>query len=183
VIATNTPTPALPVQKAEARHRVHARVEDFIRCGKNTGLASPPSWSFAINQAWCAAAAIACDLAAWLRLLCLDGELALAEPDTLRYALLHTSAKIVRGQRKRTLKIPRTRPWAHQLANLIGTALALPNPTRPPPRCPLDARKETPPARGTGVTGTTAGTSPHPPKKMKIKNYLDHHAGRSHHTP
>jgi hypothetical protein len=129
VIATNTPAPALPVQKAEARHRVHARVEDYIRCAKNTGLASPPSWSFAVNQAWCAAAAIACDLLAWLRLLCLDGELALAEPDTLRYTLLHTSAKIVRGQREHTLKIPETWPWAHQFAEAISTVLALPNPT------------------------------------------------------
>jgi hypothetical protein len=58
-----------------------------------------------------------------------DGELALAEPDTLRYTLLHTSAKIVRGQRKRTLKIPETWPWAHQLAEAIDTVLALPNPT------------------------------------------------------
>jgi Transposase DDE domain group 1 len=128
VIATNTAAMVLPVQKAEARHRVHARVEDFIRCGKNTGLAALPSWSFAINQAWCAAAAIACDLLAWLRLLCLDGELATAEPDTLRYTLLHTSAKLVRGQRKRTLKIPQTWPYAHQLATAISTVLALPNP-------------------------------------------------------
>jgi hypothetical protein len=35
----------------------------------------------------------------------------------LRYTLLHTSAKIVRGQRKRTLKVPRTWPWADQLAS------------------------------------------------------------------
>jgi hypothetical protein len=129
VIATNTAALVLPVQKAEARHRVHARVEDFIRCGKNTGLAALPSWSFAINQAWCAAAAIACDLLAWLRLLCLDGDLAIAEPQTLRYTLLHTSAKLVRGQRKRTLKIPATWPWARQLTNAISTVLALPNPT------------------------------------------------------
>lgn len=128
VIATNTPALTLPVQKAEARHRVHARVEDFIRCGKNTGLAALPSYSFAINQAWCVAAAIACDLLAWLRLLCLDGELAAAEPNTLRYTLLHTSAKLARGQRKRTLKIPRTWPFAHQLATAINTVLALPNP-------------------------------------------------------
>jgi Transposase DDE domain group 1 len=80
VIATNTAALVLPVQKAQARHRVHARVKDFIRCGKNTGLAALPSWSFAINQAWCAAAAIACDLLAWLRLLCLDGELRPASP-------------------------------------------------------------------------------------------------------
>ncbi|KZS66757.1 hypothetical protein [Mycobacterium ostraviense] len=26
-------------QRLEARHRVHARVEGFIRCGKDTGLA------------------------------------------------------------------------------------------------------------------------------------------------
>jgi hypothetical protein len=50
-IASPTPSHC----KAEARYRVHARVEDYIRCAKNTGLASPPSWSFAINQAWCAA--------------------------------------------------------------------------------------------------------------------------------
>jgi hypothetical protein len=128
VIATNTTAPALPAQKAEARHRVHARVEDLIRCGKNTGLAALPFYSFAINQVWCAAATIACDLLAWLRLLCLQGELANAEPDTLRYTLLHTSAKLVRGQRKRTLKIPRTWPFAHQLAAAINTVLALPNP-------------------------------------------------------
>ncbi len=31
------------VQRLEARHRVHARVEGFIRCGKHTGLARWPS--------------------------------------------------------------------------------------------------------------------------------------------
>jgi len=50
VIATNTPARTLPAQKAKARHRVHARVEDFIRCGENTGLAALPSYSFAIDQ-------------------------------------------------------------------------------------------------------------------------------------
>ena len=32
--------------------------------------------------------------------------LADAEPKTLRYRLLHTAARIVRGQRKRKIKIP-----------------------------------------------------------------------------
>jgi hypothetical protein len=126
--AINTPAIALPLQKAEARHRVHARVEDFIRNGKNTGLGHLPSWSFSINQAWCAVAAIGCDLLAWLRLLCLDGDLARAEPGSLRYALLHTSARLVRGQRKRTLKIPATWPFAHQLTAALRTVLAMPNP-------------------------------------------------------
>ncbi|TMR88577.1 hypothetical protein EJK15_65480 [Nonomuraea basaltis] len=51
--------------------RVHARVEDRIRCGKSTGLGHLPSKSMQVNHAWCAAAAIAIDLLAWLRLLCL----------------------------------------------------------------------------------------------------------------
>ncbi|MGI5286030.1 IS1380 family transposase [Nonomuraea polychroma] len=129
LIATNTPALALPLQQGEARHRVHARVEDFIRCGKNTGLASLPSWSLAINQAWCIAAAIGCDLLSWFRLLCCEAELAIAEPSTLRYTLLHTSARLVRGQRRRTIKIPHTWPWAHQLRRAIASVLMLPAPT------------------------------------------------------
>jgi hypothetical protein len=54
LIATNTPTGQLAF--LEARHRTHARVEDRIRCGKDTGIEHLPSTSFAINQAWCVAA-------------------------------------------------------------------------------------------------------------------------------
>ncbi|HEX8760368.1 MAG TPA: transposase, partial [Pseudonocardiaceae bacterium] len=82
------------------------------------------------NRAWCLAATIACDLLCWLRLLCLQGPLATAEPKTLRYRLLHTAARIVRGQRKRKIRIPATWPWAEQLAACLLTALALPPPTR-----------------------------------------------------
>ncbi|MEY8015537.1 transposase [Mycobacterium servetii] len=60
-------------QRLEARHRVHARVEGFIRTGKDTGLARWPSHSFAINTAWVTAVAIAIDLLCWMRLLLLDG--------------------------------------------------------------------------------------------------------------
>ena len=38
--------------RLDARHRAHARVEDRIRCAKDTGLDHFPSRSFAINQAW-----------------------------------------------------------------------------------------------------------------------------------
>jgi hypothetical protein len=68
-----------------------------------------------INQAWCVAATIAADLLCWLRLLCLDPTLADAEPKTPRYQILHTAVRLVRGQRKRKIKIPETWPWAHQL--------------------------------------------------------------------
>jgi Transposase DDE domain group 1 len=59
---TNTAIGAL--QWLEARHRAHAPVEDRIRCAKDTGLHRLPSREFAINAAWCTAAAIACDLIA-----------------------------------------------------------------------------------------------------------------------
>ena len=52
----------------------------------------------------------ACDLLCWLRLLCLDPALADAEPKTLRYRILHTAARNVRGQRKRKIKIQRPGP-------------------------------------------------------------------------
>ena len=68
---------------------------------------------------------IAIDLLCWLRLLCLTGPLAHAEPKTLRYRLLHTAVRLVRGQRKRKLKIPETWPWAHELAACFTFALAL----------------------------------------------------------
>jgi hypothetical protein len=81
----------------EAAHRTQARAED--RCGKNTGLRHLPR-DPAINQAWCTAVSLACDLLAWLQLLALTGDLAKAEPNTLRYRLLHPSGR----HRPRTTK-------------------------------------------------------------------------------
>jgi hypothetical protein len=127
LLATNTPGAA--AQFLEARHRPHARVEDNIRTAKHTGLGHLPSTSIEINRAWCVAATIACDLLCWLRLLCLDGPMAKAEPKTLRYRLLHTAARLVRGQRKRKIRIPTSWPWARQLAACFLAAFALPPPT------------------------------------------------------
>lgn len=127
LFVTNTPVrqPGRQLDFLEARHRVHARVEDRIRCGKSTGLGHLPSKSMQVNTAWCVAAAIAIDLLCWLRLLCLTGTLAHAEPKTLRYRLLHTAVRLVRGQRKRKIKIPETWPWAETLAACFTFALAL----------------------------------------------------------
>jgi len=123
---TNTTTGQL--QWLEARHRAHARVEDRIRCAKDTGLRRLPSRSFAINQAWCIAAAIASDLIAWLQLLTLDGELAIAEPKRLRYRILHTAARLTHGQRHRWLRIPTTWPWAQQITAAFARITAIPAP-------------------------------------------------------
>lgn len=123
---TNTTTG--PLQRLEARHRAHARVEDRIRCAKDTGLRRLPSRQFAINQAWCTAAMIACDLIAWLQLLALDGDLARAEPKRLRYRILHTAARLTHGQRKRWLRIPTTWPWASHITTAFTRIAAIPAP-------------------------------------------------------
>ena len=88
-----------------------------------------PSRDYSINTAWCVAGAVANDLLAWTQLLTLDGDLAKAEPKTLRYRLLQTAARITRGQRRRHLQIPETWPWAKDLAAAFTRAAAIPAPT------------------------------------------------------
>ena len=68
----------------DAAHRVHARVEDCIRTGKDCGIGRFPSHDFAMNSAWLGVSLIAAGLLSWLRLTALDGDLARAEPKTLR---------------------------------------------------------------------------------------------------
>ena len=63
-----------------------------------------------------------------LQLLALDGDLARAEPKRLRYRLLHTAARLTRGQRRRWLRIPSTWPWANQLTTAFGRIAAIPAP-------------------------------------------------------
>ncbi|GGM68116.1 IS1380 family transposase [Micromonospora sonchi] len=101
-------------QWLDALHRSHAGVEDQVRTGKAMGLRNLPSKSWTVNQAWVLAANIAADLTAWTRLLGLHDQpdLAHAEPDTLRYRLLHLPAKLTTHARRRTLSIPNTWPWA-----------------------------------------------------------------------
>jgi hypothetical protein len=91
---------------------VHARVEDGIRTGKDTGIGKFPSQALGKNKAWFTAALIAAMLIAWLKLIALDGDLARAEPKTLRYKVFHAAARLSRGGRKRRLKIAATWPWA-----------------------------------------------------------------------
>jgi Transposase DDE domain group 1 len=110
----------------DAVHRVHARAGDRIRTGKDCRIGRFPSHDFAINSAWLAASLIAATLLAWLKLLALDGDLARAEPKALRYRLLHAAGKLVRGGRRRQLKISRTWPWADAITTAWARITALP---------------------------------------------------------
>ena len=114
--------------RLDARHRAHARVEDRIRCAKDTGLDRFPSRSFAINQAWLAVVMLAVDLICWVQHLLLHGDLAKAEPKTLRYRLLHVAARLTRGQRRCWLRLQRSWPWARDLAAAFTRLTLLPVP-------------------------------------------------------
>jgi Transposase DDE domain group 1 len=116
-------------QFLDARHRKHARVEPKIRDQKASGMRLLPSRELPVNTAWLAATAIACDLRAWLQLLALDGDLTKATPKTLRYRILHVPARLVRGQRRRRLRLPASWPWADAIVRAFQRIQALPRPT------------------------------------------------------
>ena len=114
----------------EARHRAHARVEDRIRTGKDTGLGHLPSRHENINAVWVELSLIAADLLALCQSMLLNDEpeLRRAEPKTLRYRLLHTAARITRGQRKVFLRLAEHWPWALALAQAFTRLRQIPLP-------------------------------------------------------
>jgi len=114
----------------EARHRAHARVEDRIRTGKDTGLGHLPSRHQNINEVWTELALVAADLLALSQSMLLTDqpELHRAEPKTLRYRLLHVAARITRGQRKVFLRLAEHWPWALALAKAFTRLRQIPIP-------------------------------------------------------
>ena len=128
VIPTDSSFGDGPLTWIEARHQAHARVEDRIRTGKDSGFGRFPSREYAINQAWLKLALTGIDLTCWMRMLLLDGALALAEPKKLRYRLLHVAARITRSARRTRLRIAEHWPWVKQLATAFERLAALPRP-------------------------------------------------------
>ena len=112
--------------RLELRHRQRARVEDRIRAAKATGLHNLPFDLFRRNQVWLELVLTAQDLVCWTQALLLDGALAVAEPKTLRYRLLHVAARIVRHARRAILRLQATWPWATALARAFTRLRALP---------------------------------------------------------
>ena len=112
--------PAKDISFLEALYRGRGRCERTIKDAKDTGLSNFPSQSFAINQAWLVVVLLAGDLFAWTKGLCLEGDLARAEPKRLRYALLHTAGVVVRSARRTTLRLAEGWPWATELVAAFG---------------------------------------------------------------
>jgi Transposase DDE domain group 1 len=124
VFLTDQPDPDLGT--LELRHRQRARVEDRIRAAKATGLQNLPFDRWRRNQVWLELVLAAQDLLCWTQALLLDGALALAEPKTLRYRLLHVAARVVRHARRMILRLQASWPWAVELACAFARLRALP---------------------------------------------------------
>ena len=110
----------------ERRHRQRARVEDRIRDDKDTGLQKLPFKQFALNEVWLEIVMLAHDLIVWTQALCLDGDLATAEPKRLRYRLLHTAARLAFSGRQGKLHLPGTWPWTEALKAAFEKLTTLP---------------------------------------------------------
>ncbi|MGH9271452.1 MAG: IS1380 family transposase [Ilumatobacteraceae bacterium] len=112
VLLTNSVGPA---RRLEVRHRRHGEVENRIKNAKDCGLERMPFTSFDANAAWMEMVLAAADLLVWCQQLLLHGELAVAEPRTLRYRLLHVAGRLVRRARQVWLRLPERWPWSGDL--------------------------------------------------------------------
>jgi hypothetical protein len=112
----------------DVTHRAHARVEDRIRCAKDTGLDRMVCDTFDRNQIWCQLVALACDLVCFTQALTLDGDLAKAEPRLLRYALWHVAGQITTSGRTRQLNLASDWPWTARLLDAFDQLRQLPAP-------------------------------------------------------
>jgi hypothetical protein len=112
----------------EHEHRSHARVEDRIRTGKDTGMRNLPFYAYTANACWLELALTAADLLTWTQALCFTGTLVRTEPATFRYQALHVAGQLVRTARGRRLRLDTDWPWAHQLATAFDRLRAAPWP-------------------------------------------------------
>jgi Transposase DDE domain group 1 len=112
----------------ELRHRRHARVEDRIRAGKDTGMRNLPYHDFNQNRIWLTIAALATDLLAWCARLALPAEAAIYEPKRLRLRILAVAGRIVRTAGHRILHIDPAWPWAETITTAHARLAALPAP-------------------------------------------------------
>ena len=106
-----TDSAELDIAGLELRQRQHARVEDRIRCWKDTGATRQPYWDAPANEAWLNTTLIALTLTAWAQLIGFDGELAKAEPATFRTRVLHIAGQTATRARQLILHLDANWPW------------------------------------------------------------------------
>jgi hypothetical protein len=111
--------------RLEVRHRRHGEVENRIKNAKDCGLERMPFTSFDANAAWMEMVLCAADLLVWCQQLLLNGELAVAEPRTLRYRLLHVAGRLVHRARQVWLRLPEHWPWTADLLDAYRRLAAI----------------------------------------------------------
>jgi len=122
-----TNQPGEELARLEQRHRARAHVEDWIRAAKDMGLRTLPLDSFARNALWLQLVLAAQDLMWCTQVLTLTAdELRLAEPQQLRYKLLHLPARLTRHARRWNLRLQHNWPWAAALRDAFQRLRALP---------------------------------------------------------
>jgi Transposase DDE domain group 1 len=111
--ATNTRGPGWTLDVLEVRHRQRARAEDRIRALKDTGMRNLPFHGYAANQIWLEIVALAADLLTWTQTLAWPPTAAVRrwEPKRLRLRILSVAGLVVRGGRRRRLRLPHDWPW------------------------------------------------------------------------
>jgi len=125
-ILTNRPD--LPADMLELDHRRHARVEDRIKDGKDTGLDHLPYADLATNRIWLAIVALAQTLLAHTTRLALTGRWRTASPKTLRHRLFTCAGRLVHTGRRTRLDLAGTWPWTTVIINALNRLTALPHP-------------------------------------------------------
>jgi hypothetical protein len=120
--------PGRQLADLELRHRRHARVEDRIRAGKDTGMRNLPFHDLDQNRIWLAIAALAADLLAWTARLALPESAATYEPKRMRLRILAVAGPIVRTARRRILRIDPAWPRADAITTAHARLCALPAP-------------------------------------------------------
>jgi len=88
-------------------------------------LENLPFGEFELNAVWLELSLIAQDLTVWTQSLCLERELAVCEPNALRYGLLHTAGRLSFLTRRAVLRLQANWPWALQLAAAFARLRAL----------------------------------------------------------
>jgi hypothetical protein len=101
--------------RVDQRHLARKAASDVLQCVAyfkgDFGLCHAPVANFFGNWAWWHAAALAYNVAPWLRALALPEPFATCRGKRLRSAFLNVAAKVVRGGRRLKLRPPRA--YAH----------------------------------------------------------------------
>jgi len=100
--------------------RAHAHVEDNIKTVEGLRRATVSLSPTSTQPRLARVVTFADSLVRWFQQLCLTGALASAEPKTLRWALWHTPARLVRNARRRVVRILEDWPTTTTLLDAHG---------------------------------------------------------------